>query len=256
MSYRTFSYGKKGHIATIKISQRKVGYDELAGELAEACGQINGDDAVYAVILTSTGDILVDFLDGNPGDIPFPGVADISGAYRPGPAAAIAGINRPVIVAINGDAMGEGLEIALSGDIRIASDKARFAMGQATHGRMPSDGGTQRLARVVGRGKAMEMLLTGDVLAAAEALEIGLVSNVVATEALAEEAQKLAGTIAGKGPIAVRYLKEAVMKGMDLTLEQGLRLEADLYFLLHTTADRTEGIKAFRDKRPPEFKGK
>ncbi len=245
MPYRTIRYEIKGHIATIKLSQAKVVYDELAGEMEDACGETNGDDAVYTVILTGTGETFIDFKDAGPGERP-----------PAGPAAAIAGIDKPVVVAINGDATGEGLEIALSGDIRLASDKARFAMAQSTQERMPSDGGTQRLARTVGRGKAMEMLLTGDAITAAEALEIGLVSKVVTAEALAGEAQKLAETIAGKGPLAVRYLKEAVLKGMDLTLEQGLRLEADLYFLLHTTADRTEGIKAFRDKRPPEFQGK
>ena len=117
------------------------------------------------------------------------------------------------------------------------------------------NGGTQRLPRIVGRGKALELVLTAETIGAEEALEIGLVSQVVPQQNLASEAESLARTIASKAPIALRYIKEAVNKGMDLTLEQGLRLEADLYFLLHTTADRTEGIKAFLGKRPPEFKG-
>jgi enoyl-CoA hydratase/carnithine racemase len=244
MPYRDIKYTKKGHIATIKVDQRKQIYGDLARELEDACAETNNDEAVYAVILTGSGDIFVDFSDAKPGERP-----------STGPAAAIAKIDQPVIAAINGDALGEELEIALSGDIRIASDRARFGMPQAGQGRMPADGGTQRLPRIAGSGKAMEMLLTGDIITAAEALEIGLVSKVVPAEALAEEAQKLAETIAAKGPLAVRYLKEAVLKGMDLTMEQGLRLEADLYFLLHTTADRTEGIKAFREKHKPEFKG-
>ena len=118
------------------------------------------------------------------------------------------------------------------------------------------NGGTQRLPRIIGRGKALELLLTSDVLTANEALEAGLISRVIQSETLAGEAEKLAWSIAAKGPLALRYLKEAVVKGMDLTLEQGLRLEADLYFLLHTTSDRTEGIKSFLEKRSPEYKGR
>jgi enoyl-CoA hydratase len=243
MRYRSISYTKKGHIATIKIAS--LGGKELVQELVEVCSQINSDEAVYVVILTGSGDAFVDFNDAGPGERPPSGAA-----------AAIAAIDCPVITAINGDAVGDGLEIALSSDIRIASDKARFAMPQIASGCLPTDGGTQRLPRIIGRGKAMEMLLTGASLSATEALEIELVSKCVPPLKLKEETQKLAETIAARGPLALRYLKEAVNKGMDLTLEQGLRLEADLYFLLHTTADRTEGINAFRQKRPPKFKRK
>ena len=123
-----------------------------------------------------------------------------------------------------------------------------------TKGIIPADGGTQRLARLVGRGKALELILTAETITAQEALEIGLVNRVVGGAKLADEAKALAGSIASKGPIALRFIKEAVNKGLDLTLEQGLRLEGDLYFLLHTTADRTEGINAFLKKRPPKFK--
>jgi len=158
-------------------------------------------------------------------------------------------------VAINGDALGQGLELALSGDIRLASDRARSGFPQLETGVIPTDGGTQRLPRIVGRAKALELILTAETINAEEAFEIGLVNKVVAPESLASETQAIAQTIAAMGPIAARYIKEAVNKGLDLTLEQGLRLEADLYFLLHTTADRTEGIKAFLEKRPPRFRG-
>ena len=170
-------------------------------------------------------------------------------------AAAVAGIDRPVIGAINGDALGEGLEIALSCDIRLAARRARFGCPQVGEGLIPMDGGTQRLPRIVGKGKALELILAAETVDAKEAFEIGLVNKVVADEELASETEATAKTIAGKAPIALRYAKEAINKGLDLTLEQGIRLESDLYFLLHTTVDRTEGITAFLQKRPPQFKG-
>jgi enoyl-CoA hydratase/carnithine racemase len=162
----------------------------------------------------------------------------------------------PCIAAIPGDAFGQGLELALACDLRICSDSAHFAMNHLTHGDIPGDGGTQRLPRIVGRGKAMEMILTGEVINAQEAHRIGLVHRVVPEDELMPAAMDMAREIATKGPIAVRYVKEAIYKGMDVTLEQGLRLEADLYFLLHSTNDRTEGIRAFQEKRSPQFEGR
>ncbi|OGN88727.1 MAG: hypothetical protein A2Z74_00205 [Chloroflexi bacterium RBG_13_46_9] len=148
------------------------------------------------------------------------------------------------------------MEIALACDIRIASTTAHFAFPNVARGIIPMDGGTQRLSRIVGKGKALELILTAETIDAAEAEKIGLVSKAVAPGLLSVEVEALVKVMATKAPIALRYIKEAVNKGADMTLEQGLRLEADLYFLLHTTEDRTEGIKAFQQKRTPEFKGK
>jgi enoyl-CoA hydratase len=244
MPYSTVSYAKKGHVAHITLNRPEAGNSinlELAQELEAVCRQLNHDEAIYVVIVTGAGNKV--FCKG-------------SELEKSGAAAAIAAIEKPVIAAINGDALGQGLELILSCDIRLASDKAKFGFPQVSQGLIPSDGGTQRLPRIVGRGKALELILTAETINAAEALEVGLVSKVVGSDKLAGEAEALAKTIAAKGPIALRFIKEAVNKGLDLTLEQGLRLEADLYFLLHTTADRKEGITAFIQKRPPKFKGK
>lgn len=230
------------HIARIFLDKSKTAnfLDEtMAADIADACEHILADEDVYVVLLTAEGDA---FSTG--GDI-----TSVSAA------AALAALDRPVIAAVNGRAAGPGLELALAADIRICSENAVFSLPQVTDGLLPSDGGTQRLARIVGRGHALELLLTAKEITAQEALDIGLVSHVYPAAELAAEADKLAETVAAKGPLALRYLKEAVLKGMDMTLEQGLRLEADLYFLLHTTSDRTEGITAFREKRDPEYKG-
>ncbi|HTY82487.1 MAG TPA: enoyl-CoA hydratase/isomerase family protein [Dehalococcoidales bacterium] len=237
MPYKNIELTRKDHVAGITLKQTAMNL-ETAQELSDVCATINGDEDVYVVIITGNGGV---FCTGS-----------LKGEILP--ASAIADIEKPVIAAINGDALEEGLEMTLAADIRVASSKARFGLPRVAEGKIPSDGGTQRLPRIVGRGKALEMLLTGDVLDASEALEIGLVSRVVAPDALEAETQKLAETIAAKGPIALRYTKEAVIKGMDMTLTQGLRLEADLYFLIHTTSDRTEGIKSYLEKCPPKFK--
>jgi enoyl-CoA hydratase/carnithine racemase len=163
---------------------------------------------------------------------------------------------KPVICAINGDATGGGLALALSADIRIAAETARFALPEAKAGLLPIAGGTQRLLRLVGRAKALELILTGDAIDAQEALRIGLVSDVVPGEKLAERAQELAGRLAERGPLALQYAKEAVSRGIDMSLEQAMRFETDLTVILQTTEDRAEGAQAFREKRRPKFKGK
>ena len=168
---------------------------------------------------------------------------------------ALARFDMPIIAAINGDALGQSLEVSMACDIRIASDSAKFGLPQVKWGFIPWDGGTQRLSRLVGQAAAMEMILTGKIINAREAFRIGLVNRVLARHDLMPEVIKMAHEMALKGPIALKYSKEAVNKGMDLTLEQGLRLEADLYYLLHTTEDRTEGITKFLKKENPQFKG-
>jgi enoyl-CoA hydratase len=246
MPYSTVSYARKDHVAYLTLNRPEAANSlnlELAQELEDACRQVNQDDEVYVVVLSGAGEAFCRGSEAEKGVV-----------Y--GIAAAVAAIEKPVIAAINGDALGQGLELALSCDIRLASDKAKFGFPQLTKGVIPADGGTQRLARLVGRGKALELILTAETITAAEALEIGLVNKVVARRELADEAKALAESIASKGPIALRFIKEAVNKGLDMTLEQGLRLEGDLYFLLHTTADRTEGITAFLKKKPPKFKNK
>jgi enoyl-CoA hydratase len=245
------------HIAliTLNLPDHKNEINLRMGqETDEICRRINQDNDIYVVIVTGSGSV---FCNGNElqksGKIPPRGETETMQKYNI--AAAVAAIEKPVIAAVNGNAFGEGLELALACDVRIAAQNARFGLPEIAAGLIPSDGGSQSLPRIVGRGKALEMILTGETIDAAEALEIGLVTKIMPAESLMPEVEALAKAMAAKAPVSLRYIKEAINKGLDLTMEQGLRLEADLYFLLHTTGDRTEGIKAFQQKRTPEFKG-
>lgn len=255
MAYSAILYRKNNHIASITLNRPEIGNivdQQLTGELEEACRDINQDGNIYVALVTGAGDKV--FCSGGELERSIP-EGKVLPYPSPGAAELLGGITKPVIVAVNGDAIGQGLELALSCDIRLASREARFGLPQIGLGIIPTDGGTQRLPRLVGRGKALELALTGDIISAEEAFEIGLVSKVVERDRLAAEADALVESIATKAPVALRYIKEAVNKGMDLTLDQGLNLEADLYFLLHTTHDRTEGIRAFLEKRAPRFRG-
>lgn len=249
------SFARKERVGYITLDRQKeknIISQQMAQEMEEICSRINQDEGVYVAVITGAGEVFC--AGGEYEQSPGADVAAEKSLFCSA-ARAIAGLNCPVIAAINGDALGQGLELALACDIRLASDTARFGLPQVGKGLIPGDGGTQRLPRIVGKGKALEMVLTGGLIDARAALEIGLVSRVVAAKVLASEAETMAQNIASKAPIALKYVKEAVNGGLDLTMQQGLGLEADLYFILHTTADRTEGIRAFLEKRPPEFKG-
>jgi enoyl-CoA hydratase len=161
----------------------------------------------------------------------------------------------PVIAAVNGLAAGGGCELALACHLRVASTGARFSLPELKLGVMPGYGGTQRLARATGSGRALEMMLTGAELSAAEALRVGLVNRVAAPAELFAEAEALAQQIAGLAPLAVRACLEAVTRGLALPLEEGLELERELFSRLFATEDVREGTRAFLEKRAPSFKG-
>ncbi len=161
-----------------------------------------------------------------------------------------------VIAAINGFALGGGCEIALACHIRIASDKAQIGLPEVTLGIIPGYGGTQRMARLLGKAKALELICTGEKIRADEAEKIGLVNRVVPAESLMEECEKMARTIMSRGPLAVRAAIEAINSGMEMPFEEGQFLEATLFGLLCASEDQKEGMNAFLEKRPAEFKGK
>ena len=257
MMLQTLHYRKTDHVIIIDIIDRLGDPSkliQLSDELTELCSEIAWDEEIRVVLITDAEgksfSMNVDFMDSvlrnhENQEIDLWSLAE-----------SIAGLDKPVIVAINGDAIGQGLELALACDLRIASETSHFGLPHIKAGWMPLDGGTQRLSRLVGRGKALEMILTGERIDAKEAYRIGMVNKVVPSGELMGIVMDIAKEMASKGPIALRYAKEAISKGMDMTLEQGLHLEADLYLLLHTTKDRTEGIQAFRGKKTPQFEGK
>lgn len=213
----------------------------MGSRLIELAEEIEDDDAIRLVILTGAGGAFCAGFD--------PDVA-------PATVESLAVVSKPTLALIDGDCLDEGLELAMAMDLRAAVAGARFALTQLKRGSLPHFGGSQRLSRLIGGGQALRMILSGEAIDAGEALRLGLITYLAAgRRELKKCAARIGAAIASRGPIAARLAKETVLKGYDMTLEQGIRLEEDLYALLQTTSDRAEGISAFLEKRKPLFKG-
>jgi enoyl-CoA hydratase len=257
MPYQAVSLRKVDHVMVVNLNDivsDQPGMARLSDELTELCAEIAWDEEVRVIVITGSGEKSFSLGAGLNRTVSGTGEKEEKKFFSI--SEPIAKMDRPVIAAIQGDAIGQNLEVALACDIRVAAETSRFGLTQINAGLIPWDGGTQRLARLVGRGKAIEMILIGETIDAREAYRVGLVNKVVPPQELMSTVMNMAQEMASKGSIALRYTKEAVYQGMDLTLEQGLRLEADLYLLIHTTKDRMEGIRAFREKRVPKFEGR
>lgn len=207
---------------------------------ADAVAQANDNDVTRVIVVSGANGCFATGVE------PYLGAGSVIGA-----ASAIAAAPKPTIAWIDGDCHDMGLELALACDIRVCSRRATFAMRQVQQGMLPWDGGTQRLARLVGHGQTLRMLLTGEEIDAHEAMRIGLVQLIGGFD----DMKTLANKITASAPIAARYTKEATISGADLSLDQGLRLEADLSVLLQSTDDRAEGLRSFVERSDPEFKG-
>jgi len=259
MPYENITVEKRDRMAILTIDRPKVMNAlsvETVNELRRAFLEMKTDDDVAGVIVTGAGEKA--FVAG----------ADISELHDLDPEGAkhysergqhvlsiIENMPKPVIAAVNGFALGGGCELAMACHIRIAAETARFGQPEVNLGVIPGYGGTQRLARLVGKGRAMELCLTGKMISAAEAQSIGLVNKVVPPAELMAEAEKMLGAILGKGPRAVALAIEAINRGTEMDLAAGLNLEANLFGFCASGEDWKEGTKAFMEKRKPEFKG-
>jgi enoyl-CoA hydratase len=249
VTYQRLRLEIEGRIARLTLTTDRVDVRTL-DEITSAAVAIDDSADVSVVLLQSEG---ADFCLGWDDDA-------LAGRLQPGaaidPFASVAALPVPVIVALQGTVRSGGLELALCADVRLAGDDARFSLPELSQGLLPMAGGSQRLTRIAGLGAASSMLLLGDDMDATGALRCGLVSRVVAAQELSSEADALASRMAERGPIALRYAKEAVRQGLEMSLDQGLRLELDLSVILQTTADRAEGVKAFLEKRKANFEGR
>jgi enoyl-CoA hydratase len=260
MPYENILVEKKDNIAIVTVNRPKV-LNALSiktvEELVRAFESLKTDSEVAVVILTGSGE--KSFVAG--ADIPefeelTPDGAREYAARGQNLLNLIERLGKPVIAAVNGYALGGGCEIAMACTMRVASENAKLGQPEVNLGLIPGYGGTQRLPRLVGKGRAYELILTANPIDAATAERIGLVNRVVPQEKLIEECEKIAKTIAKRGPLAVKYCLEAVDRGLNMSLDDGLALEADLFGLVFGSEDVREGVKAFTEKRKPDFKGK
>lgn len=261
MSYENILVDRDGNIAVITINRPQVLNAlnvKTIEDLNEALEDLAADDAVRAIVVTGAGDRA--FVAG----------ADINELQAlPSPLAAqahskagqdllfrIEETDKPVIMAINGFALGGGCELAMAGDIRLASDTAQFGQPEISLGILPGFGGTQRLPRLVGEGMAKMLILSGGRVDANEALRIGLVDKVVPAAELMETAKSLARALAEKPPLALGLAKRAIHAGLQMSLREGCEYESSQFGLAFSTADKREGTTAFLEKRKPQFRGK
>ena len=249
------SYTTHGRYARLTLNRPDKGNrltPAMAQELDAVCEAVEDDDAVELLLLTGQGGAFCIGLE-------HPSPATAHGIRQQfGPLTCVerlAALTKPTIAMLNGDAIGIGLELALACDLRLAKSGAQFGLPQLAEGLIPFCGGTQRLPRIIGQARALELILTGKRLDADQAQQIGLVTEAIEPERFAARVDEVLTGLLDKGPLALRLGKEAVLKAMDLSLEQGTRLEEDLYVLLQTTQDRAEGVAAFLAKRKPVFTG-
>src|SRR5438876_285763 len=260
MAFDNLLLERDGRVATLTVNRPKV-LNALNAptldELRRAALELAHDETVGAVVLTGAGD--KSFIAG----------ADINELAVQTPVSGrdhalggqhlfdlIENLGKPVIAAINGYALGGGCELAMACTLRIAADSAKLGQPEINLGIIPGYAGTQRLSRLVGKGKAMEIILTGAPIAAAEAERIGLVNRVVPAAELMRTAKTLAGELARQAPVAMRYIIDAINHGLEMPFAQGRVFEATLFGLVAATEDMREGTRAFLEKRKAEFKGR
>jgi enoyl-CoA hydratase len=259
MSFATLLVERDGAVAVVTVNRPSVLNalnSQTITELQRAMYELQQDSGIRAIVLTGAGEkAFVAGADINELAVLSP--ADGQQHAQKGQAVfdAIEHLGKPVIAAINGFALGGGCELAMACTIRIAADTARLGQPEINLGIIPGYAGSQRLARLVGKGIALEMLLSGDMVAAARAHQIGLVNKVVPAAELMAEAKKLAAALAAKAPLAVRYILEAVNHGLEMPQADAQLLEATLFGLVASTGDMKEGTRAFLEKRTPTWRG-
>jgi len=258
--YSTLLYEKKETIGILTINRpEKMNAlsNQLTSELKTVLDEIEQDDKLRVLIFTGAGDkAFVAGADINELVIRDAQIGRKVSKERQDLFSRIENLSVPVIAAVNGYALGGGLELALACSIRICSERAKFGAPEVKLGIIPGDGGTQRLPRLVGQGRAMEMILSGDFIDAHEAYRIGLANKVVPHEELMEKTLELADKIASRPPLAVQFAKEAVNRSVRSGSDSGYALESYLHALSCTTEDKKEGVSAFLEKRKGQFKGK